>query len=864
MSVPIPPTFAQQVDKQVSISTYQQVDTVGKTDFASVKTDSEIILAAKAKASAGLDQSIAELSSNSTTAFKSTSAPYVTDETTPITQQQLKNINAKPNILDDFANYTYHIVFSIIHEDQAYTVVPSTDLNSVKRIIIAESGATVGYNISNFIVNNTVGPTFKQNSQSATQWEMTLTEPYGMTFPDYVLFAASKMGIKNSAKFPFFIELWFTGYDENGKIIEPKATRKIWRVLMLDFDVTTNETGTVYKLSGIVDNDAGGANQLSIPPAAISLEGVKTFGEAMDKLKVALNENAKKAENKELLATEYDIVLPATVDMYTWKIDDDRGDDKRNRNYNGEGQTLTINRGQDIGLFIMSVLSKCGSSAEEFLRGTAGYGSAPNFEKNGLGRVIKIFTEVSFKQYNTILNDYPKKITYKLIPFTTTRTVRDPDEAKKLDQLGIQQSKLEYLVNNNLLAKKYEYIYTGRNTDIIKFDVHVESFWSISLPTFLANRTYSQTTQGDVIADNSSYVRESYGYTTAYKTNEEISARLSNPDSIVSNPNSGELSPSTFAQVKSSFTSLNPTIANLANGVSLLNQAYGQTLSNIGKATNLSNMNSVVEGMSKLTRTVAGSELTKAIKEFSNLSTLNVTPVATFDTIIPDPVQKLINNVKTVANDAFGKVGSAFSQTAAASNAAANERSARYLEDIRTEFGANNPQIVSFIIDNEPRFQNSVNNGAESKNKLAANTPFSIGQSMWAQTIGNLYDYTFMLDIELEIRGDPWWLGMTNIEENEYSKTLGPINNNANYLIGENMFFLTFKLPDQYNEQTGLMDYAQNSDYFNGIYSVLEVENRFENGAFTQRLKAFKELFSQKINKEIVSTSSATNTTQGS
>lgn len=851
MPAPIPPTFAQQVDKNIAISTYQQIDTVAKTDFGSVKTDSEIIFAAKAKASAGLDKAITDLSTNTTTVFKSTSAPYVTEETAPITQKQIKNINAKPNVLDDFANYTYHIVFSIVQEDQARTIVPSTDLNSVKRIIVAESGATVGYNITNFIVNNTVGPSFKQNSQSATQWEMTLTEPYGMTFPDYVLLAAAQLDVKNSAKFPFFIELWFTGYDENGKIVEPKTTRKIWRVLMLDFDVTTNEGGTVYKISGIVDNDAGGANQLSIPPAAISLNGVTKFGEAMDKLKAALNENAKKAENKENSATEYDIVLPPSVDMYNWKIDDDRGDDKRNIDYNGQGQTLTINRGQDIGLFIMSVLSKCGSSAEDFLRGTAGYGSAPNFEKNGLGRVIKIFTEVSFKPYNTVLNDYPKKITYKLIPFTTTRTVRDPDEAAKLNQLGVQQSKLEYLVSNNLLAKKYEYIYTGRNTDIIKFDIHVENFWAVSLPTFLANRTYSQTTQGDVVATGSSYVNESYGYTTKNKINEEITARLANPDSIVSNPNSGELSPSTFAQIKSSFTSINPTIANLANGVSLLNQAYGQTLSNLGKATNLSNMNSLVEGISKLTRTVTGSELTNTIKEFSNLATLNVTPVAKFDTILPDTVDKLINNIKVITTDAYGKIGSAFAQTASATTAAANTRRATYLEDLRSQSTLSDPQIVSFIIDNEPRFQNSVNNGAESKNKPTANTPFAIGQSMWAQTIGNLYDQTFMLEIEIEIRGDPWWIGMTNIEENEFSTTLGAVNNNANYLIGENMFLLTFKLPSQYNEQTGLMDFAQNSDYFNGIYSVLEVENRFENGAFTQRLKAFKELFSQKINKEL-------------
>lgn len=858
MTGPLPPVSPIQVDKNVAVSTFQQIDRIGKTDFGSEKTDSEIIFAEKARASAALDQELRNLDPAVRQAivqngFASTSSSFVA-ESRPITQQRLREINAKPNVLDNFANYTYHIVFSIIKESQAYTVTPTTDLNSVDRIIIAESGATVGYNITNFTINNSVSPGFKHNSQSVTEWKMTLTEPYGLTFPDYVLLAAKDMEIKNSAKFPYFIELWFTGYDENGAIVEPKVTRKIWRVLMMDFDVTTNETGTVYNISGIVDNDTGSSNQFSMPPAALSLNGVKTFGQAMEVLKKTLNDAAKKAENKETSATEYDIVLPPSVDMENWKIDDALENDQRPVDFSGDGYAIPITRGQDIGLFIMSVLSKCGSSAETFFRGTAGSGTAPSIESNGLGRVIKIFTEVKYGKYNETLKDYQRIIIYRLIPFTTPRTVGNPDDAQRLNQLGIQQSKMEYLTKNSLLAKKYEYIYTGKNTDVIKFDVHVENFWAITLPTFLASRTYSQATNGAVVANNSPYQREGLGYTEIYKTNDEVTARASNPDSVVSNPNSGELSPSSFAQLKSSFTSINPSIANLASGVALLNQTVGQALSAAGKSTNLSNMSSMVESINKLTRSVAGSELTKSLKEFSNLSTLNVTPIPTFDSIVSEPVQNLINNIQTVASGAFEKIGSTFGLPASASSNIADARRTRYLEDIRTQMTQDDPQIVSFMIDNEPRFQNSVNNGAEAKNKINSNSPFTVGQSMWAQTIGNLYDPTFMLEIEIEIRGDPWWIGMTNVEENEFSKTLSAVSDKANYLIGENMFLLTFKTPSQYNEQTGLMDYNLNNDYFNGIYSVLEVENRFENGAFIQRLKAYKELFSQKINKELTGT----------
>ena len=58
-------------------------------------------------------------------------------------------LNAKPNPLNDFANYTYHIRLSMTTEIQAYNNINPANPNSdsLNKVIIAESGVTAGFNI---------------------------------------------------------------------------------------------------------------------------------------------------------------------------------------------------------------------------------------------------------------------------------------------------------------------------------------------------------------------------------------------------------------------------------------------------------------------------------------------------------------------------------------------------------------------------------------------------------------------------------------------------------------------------------------------------------------------------------------------
>jgi hypothetical protein len=72
-------------------------------------------------------------------------------------------------------------------------------------------------------------------------------------------------------------------------------------------------------------------------------------------------------------------------------------------------------------------------------------------------------------------------------------------------------------------------------------------------------------------------------------------------------------------------------------------------------------------------------------------------------------------------------------------------------------------------------------------------------------------------------------------------------NQYADYLGGDNSFLLQFKTGIVIDEDTGLAkdDTQGGSDFFTGIYMVMDVTNTFSHGKFTQTLHAFKDVLSQ-------------------
>ncbi len=157
--------------------------------------------------------------------------------------------------------------------------------------------------------------------------------------------------------------------------------------------------------------------------------------------------------------------------------------------------------------------------------------------------------------------------------------------------------------------------------------------------------------------------------------------------------------------------------------------------------------------------------------------------------------------------------------------------------------------------DNEPSAQNAEQSGDSNKAKTnSGNNALPAGRSFLGAIIGNMFSSQFFSVVDLDIRGDPYWMGQSNIKENSIAEaaTLNSVQGSAdptfaNFLVGDHMFVLSFRSGENYNEDTGLMQFDTTSDFFNGLYSVVTVNNMFKGGSFTQTLHAAKDVFAQKI-----------------
>ena len=102
-----------------------------------------------------------------------------------------------------------------------------------------------------------------------------------------------------------------------------------------------------------------------------------------------------------------------------------------------------------------------------------------------------------------------------------------------------------------------------------------------------------------------------------------------------------------------------------------------------------------------------------------------------------------------------------------------------------------------------------------------------------------------MIEVYLTIHGDPFYLsdiGLSNILgiPNPLNSAI-TIDGAMNPINGQILIAISFRTPVDYDEEDGFVKYPLGGfipiSFFSGVYQVLEVENIFKDGQFTQRLK---------------------------
>lgn len=735
-------------------------------------------------------------------------------------------LNAKPNPLNDFANYTYHIRLIMTSEVQAYSNInpANPNSNSLNKVIIAESGVTAGFNITSLQTSAlaTAGNK-KRNMWTTTDFKMVITEPLGLTLLDQMYNAARQLGVINHLRCPYFIEIWFKGYDEAGNILADNLFYSINRVNITDMDAVSTQAGTVYTLGMLSDGGWAEMNNVSTPPANLSVDAA-TLGEFFTGLELKWNAMIANVNQDGIKRTKYTFVIPDDWKSWTLRSPDVEKQNARNAPMKAVTDTSTgrtnfsISRGQSIESIVDFVVYMC-QEAQKWITGeTSPAPGASSLKGQGMIRYVTVYPKVEINTatpQDPVTGDYIRNITYYMLPTESVKMYTDMESVKAAQASTTQQSKFQYLMSNNRLAKKYEYIYTGHNTEVLKFDFQLSSMWQIFQPTWVQSNSYSQYTHGEVFDTNSIAYQLVKGLLN--RTKLSASGVLNVLDSIASGTGTN-------------------TLNGLGNFSSSILEAENKVISQFN--TQLANsVSKLTSGINNINLNIPSTSADKS-SLFSGGLSINLNAGDITKSIIANAESQLVSNIQK--NTTF------LTQRQRA-------LTDKYAEDAQPVQARQSMMPVTGAYDPIPTQQQAQQNSDQ--NKISATqdpNTYATGTGLVGSIIGNIYSGDAFQDVTITIKGDPWWVPVGNMVQNRLAEHLVGNQTFSNmqtesaqavYIGGDNEILFEFRTGVKIDENTGLAITSDaGADFFTGLYAVNSVENYFNNGKFTQELYCLRDV----------------------
>ena len=421
-----------------------------------------------------------------------------------------------PNILDRYPNYTYGISLHYMpikkYNDVLVRGVEYT--TSDNTVLIASGGrrtAELARNpvfshdmyFEDFKMNCVIGHNAKTRGSNAIDITFTVVEPLGMTLLDKILQVADQAGIRQWDQMPFVIQIDFFANEESGRLATPVpgATKRIC-VKIIDMQIKIQPKGATYRITAIPQSHVSFLQTNSATPAnfEVMAKKVKDFfassgdvGEFESAVEGAGREEKKQiGQKKTFKIYSYAAALNSfqeqlkklkhqeTADVYKFEFDSEIGeaeifvpertpmnraaaqnDNNQNTNLDREKGMIPVNAGTYVKEVINLILraSKYYRDQIEDKSGSNEMEAQNSQYISSLGNTPikshKITTKVEYGAWDDIRKVYQKTMTFKVEKYTYYNT-KYPEAVR-----GIP-SKWD---------KEYYYMYTGKNQQIIDFDI---------------------------------------------------------------------------------------------------------------------------------------------------------------------------------------------------------------------------------------------------------------------------------------------------------------------------------------------------------------------------------------------------------
>ena len=386
------------------------------------------------------------------------------------------------------------------------------------------------YFVDNFQMKVLTSANTQSGNQNAVSFSFEILEPYSMgLLLQSMQNAAIKAGYANYLdNAPYLLKLDFQGFSESGEAFESVSSKYfVMRLTNVDFNV--DESGSRYNVKGIPYNHAGFGDTINTLFTDINLEA-STEGTVKEVLVDPKNPRSLCSvlnRNEKRLVEAGRISVP---DVYEVQFPEQSNDFIRAESPNERSATQSVRRqpqrtisstnapvitdfgkneiGQsdfgfdqsDGGNFAFRREDEVTDEEGRLIRDKmvidpknrtfqftqkqtltdiitkvvlsskyAADAINPDNTVDGFIRWFRLDVQIEFLDYDPLIADYARKITYRVVPFLVHQSVFSNPSTP-----GIGYEKLQ-----EKIVKGYNYIYTGQNTDILKFDVQINNLFYV-------------------------------------------------------------------------------------------------------------------------------------------------------------------------------------------------------------------------------------------------------------------------------------------------------------------------------------------------------------------------------------------------
>lgn len=389
---------------------------------------------------------------------------------------------------------------SYILGPNSYVVAEDSGLYPGRRL---PTQAGLNYNIQTVNFETIIANGTKTKSTNVIEGSMTILEPYGVTFIDSLVQAAVSLNSGfNYLQQPYLLQLDFKGYDNAGNPIPDNLTalyRKRFPIKLNTLKVGVTNKGAEYQISYTPVGHQAHHPEHSTTPKNVSVTVTGgTVKEFLDNFAIILNSYWQlevtdgKAQFADTIKFDMDPAIASSTIIYPTQDSITQANPNAN-SIQLTGGSFDIPAGTQITTVIQKVLEK-----SSYLRNQLGL----NFQsltaaqqQTSLTQILNTFKTVcttiyagsdgagnlNYKAFDNVRNTYPVQFTYNIHQYANLNPANHPAAPFLTDSRANT-------------VKAYNYIYTGKNTDILDFKINFDSTYYTAVAAYTGQYAATQAT----------------------------------------------------------------------------------------------------------------------------------------------------------------------------------------------------------------------------------------------------------------------------------------------------------------------------------------------------------------------------------